>query len=421
MTYEMQYLMHLYSCGATGREAMSPTQPLDWEKVVTLAVEQSITYTVALPIKMYDLGCPAHIKERMTASLRGAALKNSIKTDAVLDLIEKMVRSGIPTLLIKGTDVARCYKNPECRVSADTDLLIQPENEERAVKLFESEGFTMKDRPETSNHAVGTHPTIGTVELHIQLISNEFKNVLQKDWTVEDNAFRTCVKTEYNGRAYSTLEPTDNLIYLTYHMIKHFLYGGVSLRMMMDNALYAKTHLDKIDVARYESMLNASKFLYFMQAIFGIMVKYCGFDGADFPIKPITEDKDMLAILDDLESGGWQGQKAEMDGITAWYCYRYNEAVSTENKSELSNLRARRFAELKKTVFPSVDSMAESYPVVRERRYLYPYYLVHRLFLKGFEYLRGGKQIYHSIEKDESRLTEGAKERIELFKELKIM
>ena len=422
MTHEMEYLLHLYSCGATGREATPPAQPLDWEKVIQLAVEQSITYTAALPIKKYDLACPENIRQRLTASLRGASLKNSVKTDSVLAIIQKMESAGIQTIVIKGIDVARFYKNPECRVSADTDILIRVEDEARAAELLSGEGFIMEERPADSNHAVGMHHTLGKLEVHVQLISDEFKNVLQKDWTVDENAFAARQKQHYGEHEYYSLEPTDNLIFLTYHMLKHFLYGGISLRMMMDNALYAKHNKDVIDAARYEEALNNCGFLYFMQCVFGIMTKYCGFDKGDFPLAPAENDADLLAILDDLEAGGWQGQKTFEDAYLAWYCYRYQEAVRTSDKEVVDTLRARRVAEYKSIIFPPLEVMAQKYPKLEQKRYLYPYYLLHRALTRGGKYVgKKGSAPVVTVMKDENELPDRAKGRVELFKQLKIM
>lgn len=71
-------------------------------------------------------------------------------------------------------------------------------------------------------------------------------------------AMRMSEKQEYLGRIYYAMEPTDNLLFLTYHMLKHFIYNGMSLRMMMDNALFAKQHLQSIDRERYVDILDAT-------------------------------------------------------------------------------------------------------------------------------------------------------------------
>ncbi|MGI6695196.1 MAG: nucleotidyltransferase family protein [Christensenellales bacterium] len=57
---------------------------------------------------------------------------------STLRLIGKMNDAGIPALLIKGYAVADCYAAPDCRMSGDTDLLIEPKNEKRACAFMKA-------------------------------------------------------------------------------------------------------------------------------------------------------------------------------------------------------------------------------------------------------------------------------------------
>ncbi len=418
MTYEMEYLMHLFSCGAQGLEPKPPQKQLDWEKTASLAVDQSITYTTALPIKKYELGCPESIRSRLTASLRGASIKNAMKTDGILDLVNDFEKAGIHVLIVKGIDVARFYKNPECRVSSDADLFVKKEDEQRALDFLESYGFTMEKRPKSSNHTECYHPTLGMVELHIQLLQDMFTNSLMKNWRVDEDAFSKCKAEEFSGKKYYALETTDSLLFLTYHMIKHFLYGGMSLRMMMDNAIFAKCNLDLIDKERYKALLEESKHLHFMQAVFGIMVKYCGFSPNDFPIDVIIDDSTGESILNDLEKGGWQGMNYGVAGLDAWYYYRYKHAMNEADENELSEIKGEVQLDYIHKLFPTMTWMKRMYPKLQAKPWLYPFYLIQRLFVKGWKIITGkGRMSKRQIDK-ETELSESARERIELFKAL---
>ncbi len=421
MTYEMEYLMQLFSCGAQGIAAAPPRHRLNWETVTRLAVEQSITYTAALPIKKCDLGCPESIRARLTASLRGAAVKNAMKTDGILQLVSDMEQAGIRVLIVKGIDVARFYCNPECRVSSDTDLLVQEQDEEKALAFLEDYGFTMEKRKKGSNHAVGKHPVLGMVELHVKLIPDMFTNSLLSNWTVDDKAFDKCIKTEYLGKPYYALETTDSLLFLTYHMIKHFLYGGISLRMMMDNALFAKCNLGAIDKQRYEALLKETRYLYFMQTVFGIMVTYCGFSATDFPIAPVTDTAIMDSLLNDLEQRGWQGGKTETAGLDAWYYYRYRNAMLTADEKELVDIQGEVRRDYLHKLFPSMKWMQEMYPKLRRHHWRYPFYLIHRFFKKGRKILTGKGRMSNRQVAKELQLSDSARERVALFRQLDMM
>ena len=58
----------------------------------------------------------------------------------------QMNAAGIPALLIKGYAVADCYAAPDCRMSGDTDLLIEPKNEKRACAFMKANGFAVERR-----------------------------------------------------------------------------------------------------------------------------------------------------------------------------------------------------------------------------------------------------------------------------------
>lgn len=421
MTYEMEYTAYLYACGACGKPAEPPKQAVDWEHIVKLAIEQSITYTVAMAIKKTELGCPDDIKNRLISSLRGAAIKNSVKTDGILDLVEKMEDEGIRVVILKGIDVARCYQNPECRVSSDTDLLIAPEDEEKAYHVLTDAGFQMEERPADSNHGIGNHPTLGMVELHVKLLSDFYQNAVIKDWQLDDRALQNRVMTDYRGKRYYAMEPTDNLLYLSHHMLKHLMYSGMSLRMMMDNALFSKQNLDKIDRDRYAESLQSTNYLHTMRIIFGAMVKYCGFERGDFPIEPLIDDELIDAVMTDLEEGGWQGQKNEAERVEAWYYYRYKIARDTNDSDQIHAIKREVRRDYRHALFPSGEQLAEKYPSMRERRWLYPFCWTHRFFTKGLNLFFNTRWQDKRSEDDVTKLSQGAKQKLELFKKLNLM
>lgn len=417
MTYEMQYLMHLYYCGALGIEASPPEKTVNWEKIVTLAVEQSITYTIAMAIKKSELTCPDEIKQRLITSARGAALKNSIKTDGILSLVEKMNTYGINAIVLKGIDVARFYANPECRLSSDTDLLIIPSDEKKAVNFFKNNQFEIRERHEDSNHTVCVHNSLGIFELHTSLLPKMFTNSMFSNWNIDNDAFSTCNEVDYQGKRYKALNATNSLLFLTYHMIKHFLYSGMSLRMIMDNALYSKYNIESIDKEKYKSFLKDTKYFYTTQLIFGAAIKYFGFKKDDFPIEPIIDDDKINEIIDDLEIGGWQGTKEEQERIDAWLYYRYKNALSTKNPKDLKDINKQ----YRDSFFPPLKALKKTYPILIKHGYLYPFFVVHRLLTKGVNFAFVKKKKIKLKTESVEDLPTIAKKRIEMFKKLEIL
>ena len=422
MTNEMEYLIHLYTCGSKGICATPPNKTIDWEKLVSIAINQSITYTVAMAIKKSHTGCPSRIKYRLISSLRGAAIKNSIKTDRILELVNRMKNAGIDVIIIKGIDVARYYANPECRVSSDTDLLIKPEDEQKAIKFLKNEGFNVKLRIKTNNHSVGVHPELGMIELHVTLLPDFFKKEVLKKWDFEDNLFENKVEVLFYKLPYYSLNYTENLMFLTHHMIKHFMFNGISLRMIMDNALYSKNNIEKIDKQQYKNALKETRYYYVMQLLFGVAVKYFGFSKTDFPIEPIICNEDISMILDDLEEGGWQGKNNENERIDCWYVYGRKRTIEKKNKSKsINNLNKEFIVGSIATLFLPLENMQEKYPVLNKHQWLYVFCSFHRILVRGPKFLQKSKLISKHFFMDESDLSQAGKQRIEMFRKLKLM
>ncbi len=422
MTNEMKYLMQLYACGAAGRKAAPPCEPVDWEKVVGLAVEQSITYTVAMAIKKSDTGCPDGIKERLMSSLMGASLKNQIKTAGILELLGGLEKSNIHTVLLKGIDVARFYKNPECRVSADTDILVPPEQVNAALSLLIKEGCVVEPKTREMHHHVCTHPALGMIELHIALWEDMVDDVLFGSSGISEASVqpRRLVSTD-DGEFYA-LGSTDALMFLTLHMIKHFIIGGMSLRMMMDTALYFKNQKDSIDVDEYWSFLRKLRFDTLVNSVFGAMIKYCGFSREDFPRLGDYSDKNISDILDDLEKGGWQGKKDEVNRKDGWFFLKRERqqrqmgAFKSFVAIYSDILKDKLYA-----LFPPSAHMVPDYPKLLKCKWLYPFCWLHRLFTRGLKAELHGRTRSRKNISDEDRLALAGKERLKLFRRLGIM
>ncbi|MBR2732340.1 MAG: nucleotidyltransferase family protein [Clostridia bacterium] len=418
----MEYLMHLFGCGARGVPASPPKTPVDWERVAKLASDQSVTYTAAIALKRDPLGCPPATRERLLSSARGAAVKNLLKTEQILSVVNAMQAAGIKTLVIKGADVARFYAHPELRVSADTDLLVAPQDEAAALAFLERSGFPLKKkRASDFNHSICAHPTLGLVELHIGLLPQMFRKTLTQCWDLDAHAMETAQTVTAYETTYLALEPTIALLFLTEHMMKHFLYGGASLRMMMDTALYAIGNAGAIDRQRYADALRETKYQYTVRLFFGALVRYCGIDADALPLPPAMEEDAMTALLDDLEAGGWQGMNHEEHALDAWQYYRYTGARDAQDDSELRQIGRESRREYKHAMFPTLRELQRDHPALRKHRWLYPFFVLLRLIGKFFKLLRGGVAS-PSIKRDRREdLTPDAQARLELFERLDLM
>lgn len=416
MNYETEYLFHLFSCGVFGIPAEPPKKDVDWENIISVASEQSVTYIVGMALKNSDTGCPESIKKRVVASTLGGSLKNVIRLSGILEILSRMERAGIHVTVLKGISVAKYYKNPECRVSADIDLLVSPSSENDALEFLKNEGFRIQPRKPVTNHSVCTHPELGIAELHISLWENGLEDVVLKNSDIKKLPVKDR-QSHYLDYDYYELDADINLMLLTTHLLKHFVIGGVSMRMIADIALFLKYKSAEADTGLCAEYLKKTGYFYTMQVILGFAVKYFGFSKEDFPFEVSENEDDINMLADDLETGGFEGLKEEEERYGAVYYYRNKSALTESNgKKRIFKILSGNFLSVLHGIFLPVAEMQKIYPVLKKHRWLYPFCMVHRIITRGFSALTHKSFKNPELVLNEEKLSDESKKRVEMFR-----
>ena len=311
MTEEFKTLLRIASAGARGC-ALEPNviKDLNLEKALNLAQEHSVLELVLLALrKCRNEDSSAVLNREQLLSLRQAISVNAVKKQSILALISEMEASGIPVLLVKGYAVGEYYGYPESRVSTDTDLLIRPEDEQKACAFLVAKGFSVTQRWSHGHHATAHHEFYGFVEVHVRL----YDELVEDIWFGKDmsSGFIQEEPLVVHGRdgVYHTLGITDHLLFLTLHMVKHFILSGISIRMILDIVLYISKNRENIDFDRFWSTMKELKYDQLIHCILWASVNYCGFEQESFPGLDVAfaDSPKVDQVLDDLESGGFLG------------------------------------------------------------------------------------------------------------------
>ena len=255
----MQTLIRLVSAGAR-KEDISGLS-VDWNTVLPLAAEQHVVPLVACAL-LYSPGleCPDQLREHLLNVMRAESSTNLIRRQRIMHLLQEMKAAGIDAKVIKGYAVSGCYAHPECRGSVDTDLLVDVSQEKAVIDLLESKDFRVSIRGATSHHSVCQHKKYGMLELHVALYAELIREIWFGNVTENELVQESFVEVTDESGTFVTLGHTDHLIFLTLHMIKHFILEGLTLRMMLDLALYFSQYRDLIDIERYWSIMNKLKY-----------------------------------------------------------------------------------------------------------------------------------------------------------------
>lgn len=422
MTNEFKALMQLIGAAAQGKAVSGLPDDLDWQKIERLADKQAVQTLLGYALRLSSaLDCPAELRESLVSQMRQEAFSNHAWKHSTLQLLAEMNAAGIPALLIKGYALADCYAAPDCRMSGDTDLLIEPKNEKRACAFMKANGFAVERRWTNGHHDVCHHPRLGCVELHVMLYDEIVEDVWFGRMDGREFVRETPIEVETPDGRYRTLGCTDHMIFLMLHLIKHFILSGMSLRMMLDAALFFARNAEKIDCARFWQTMEGLKYGAIAQSILWAMVRYCGIDAASIPglCEACPEQVDM--ILDDLENGGWLGKKDEKAREEGWYEYNRQLLMKNRNRAQylLFMLRWKMGAYLK-ALFPSRKTLAIRYPCVQKNALLIPPVWLHRLIFRGSRAVKKGALTTYIVT-DEKKVGVSAQERVQMFKNLGMM
>lgn len=413
-------MITLSAVGASGK-TICLSDAIDWQAVILYAQEQGVLPLIGCALLHNpDVVCKDELREQLLSAVREASSKNLIRRIRVMQLLAQMEAERLNVILLKGYAVADCYRYSECRDSTDVDILISVEQEHRVYAFLKKQGFQITPRGKADHHAVGLHPKFGKVEIHVQLYNELVRDVWFQNIAKEELVTEPPVSISRNGEFYQTLGYTDHLIFLTLHMVKHFIRSGMNVRMMIDVAQFYAVYQEKIDVDRYRRILKALHYDTVIGCVFGIMIDTGGFECSEFPMRPKERPSGEFWILQDLESGGNMGVKEEKRILNA---YEYTRQILLYKNSSGQYFRYMFKHKLRSAwcqIFPTKDELAKLYPKVKKNGFLHPVFRVHRMFVYPMKKIRSGI-LKEQIRTGTSQLPTEAQRRMEMFKMLNML
>ena len=384
MTESFFDLVKLFACGTHGKDFV-PDHKIDAKQIFDHGKKQGI-WTVAFPVlkKLYEAGYVDVTDEQMNAYeslFFGIAMNAAMRSETVYAAISSLEKQGIECCLLKGEVLSELYSDPSLRISSDTDILIDINkvSEQQVCKAMEKEGFETKHRPGTSHHAMCTHPVGGLVEFHLSLYDELFEDVWFNNMTVNEEPFRDFVTS--GGHTYKTLGITDGAIFVSMHLIKHFLSEGVGVRQLMDTLLYLHHYKADINWDRYKNLMQELKFEKFISLCCHIGEKYLMFESGEFDHLK-TGDFDEFAaekLFEDMEAGGKFGHDDEWrkDFYKKYTQLRFSRYKTGDYDEYMKNWIHEKWY---KRLFPPAKAIWNRYTYLKKCKLLLPVAWVQHLF-----------------------------------------
>lgn len=354
MDKDLEYILELLGSTVGRRTVALPDHPVDWVRVFSETAAQNVASIIygAVAALPPEIGPEPGLMQAWKAHTVRTALRQMTAMKELAAVLHAAGQKGFTPIVFKGAILGRLYPEPLVRGSSDIDVLIDDSQEEMFFGILKAMGSPEEGVPNDHNHEHSYLTGSGTnFEVHKRLWeertdSARFATLNSTDIT-DPATFST---VHFFGMELLTLGPRQQLCYMIYHMVKHFVVAGMGVRHLSDLALFYNAHKDEIDLQLTWAWFEKLGYTRFCEQVFAICIRYFTMDSSIFPgyaeLGGEMEDR----ILNDIWAGGIFGKRTPARELSGRFLRQYYE---NENK----RLPAGRFGLLISLLFPSADDL----------------------------------------------------------------
>lgn len=334
----------------------------EWQEVYRLAAEQSVLGLVLAGLEHSDVKPPKDLLLLWIGEVQLIEQRNKEMNSFIAELIEKLRKNNIYTLLVKGQGIAQCYEKPFWRCSGDIDLYLSEENYQKA-KLFLMPLATSVEEEYIREKHLGLTIDGWVVELHGHLYSGLSSRVERElDRLQEETSYGGQVRSWMNGQTQIFLLKAENdAFYVFTHILQHFYKEGVGLRQICDWCRLLYTYKDSLNYGLLEQRIKRAGLVSEWKAFGALAIENLGFPKDAMPLLNANDDlnanlkRKADRIMEFILKSGNMGHNRDMSHFSK-YPYLIRKCVSMSRRiSDLIN-HAR--------IFP-LDSLLYSFPITK--------------------------------------------------------
>jgi hypothetical protein len=263
---------------------------IDWERLYKLAEEQSVIGVVLAGIERLkndipNLNIPQEILLQWIGEVQMLEQQNKAMNHFIAELVEKLRKADIYTLLVKGQSIAQCYEKPLWRACGDVDFFLSDPNYEKAKKSLAPLASSV-DKEGVYGQHLGMTIDQWVVELHGSMrcgLSEKMDCLLDE---VQKTVFcEGAVRSWMNDKTQIFLpDANSDVIFVFTHFLKHFYKGGVGLRQICDWCRLLWTYKDSLNHGLLESRIMKAGLMTEWKAFAAFAVEYLGMPVEAIPL-----------------------------------------------------------------------------------------------------------------------------------------
>ena len=346
-------VIYLVSCAVDEKiPEKAVVNEMDLKQVYSFASEHMLSAAVAMALE--DAGFR---DERSSRVISAALRKISVLETEKNMVLQKLEEAKIWYMLLKGAIMKDFYPRAGMREMSDYDILFDAPRAEDVKTIMESLGFF------TSAFDFGFHNEDGyykkpvtLFEMHRSLFGARHGKIICDYYKDIKNRLIRDDNTQYSFH----FTPEDFYIYLVAHEYSHYSAGGTGLRSLLDVYVFLKNH--ELDWLYIESEISKLEMSDFEKANHQLALNL-------FTRKALTDKEKKM--LDYILASGTYGSTMSMQLNAGQKIAEYG--------------RLKYF--MKRLTLP-YSQMLEEYPVLKKAPYLYPFYWLSRLLIRGLFFRR---------------------------------
>lgn len=293
---------------------------------------------------------PPELKQRFIYEHNRSIAREATQEVVISAFLDKMEEAGLRAMPLKGFQTKRAYPHPALRYMTDTDILIDEADMDKIKPIMESLGFCYDHE---TLHEIIFRSNQLAVELHKGLV-HELRTTLY-DYYKDAWSFG---KLKDGKKYIYEMSPENLYVYTTSHLAKHYLEGGIGILHVADVFVLAKPDLDRVYIKDGLSKLGLREFEKNLH-----MLAKRWFSDEE------TDVNDAVLKMEGfiLGSGAYGNDKNRTAAGTLLESEREGK-----KKSNLMRIIAR--------IFVSPKHIKMLYPVVKKHCWLYPVFVVVRIW-----------------------------------------
>ncbi|WP_302162818.1 nucleotidyltransferase family protein [uncultured Fusobacterium sp.] len=332
--------------------SIPPEKPEDvsFEKVYSIAKYHNIANMLFYAINKLEKKPNSEIfkrwKERYYKGISRDLIQKS-ELEKILNIFEK---NQIKNIVLKGFELKKLYPKSDMRFMSDIDILISKKNAEKVSLIMNELGYKTMSYGKEKDDIYFKEP-IMNVEIHNALFNIHYKkyNSFFKNLDEMKNLISK-TKYQYN------FSNEDFFLFLFIHTVKHYLYSGIGIRIVMDIYLYLKA---KEKILNWDYINNSLQKLELLE-FFKIFNHFT---------KTWFEDEKESEI--DIEIGKYIFNSGT-------YGNTKNNRLNILFSAKEINIKKSKVKSIFSIIFPSLEIMQISYPILKKLPFFLPIFFIIR-------------------------------------------